>query len=237
VSPYNLRTFTAAEAEQEAQPVGSSAAAAGQVEQKQGQQGLEQAQVIDLTQEREDEGGQPSAKRLRMGKEAARSPASATARGSSQQGSQTAQQPSEAERRAAEAEGAPSLPTADGPRATLIVCPVSVMSNWATQLAEHCSGTLAGASSGRVWLAAVGAGRRRSDGLCAGGALTTGQPCQSRTACLSTHLFLWLMLSLPCFILPRCFACPPACPAALQCACTMGQTATSRRLSWLPTTW
>ncbi|KAG2423298.1 hypothetical protein HXX76_015447 [Chlamydomonas incerta] len=34
------------------------------------------------------------------------------------------------------------LPRADGPRGTLIVCPVSVMSNWAQQLQEHTAGNL-----------------------------------------------------------------------------------------------
>ena len=33
-------------------------------------------------------------------------------------------------------------PSVDGPRATLIVCPLSVLSNWQTQLEEHTAGNL-----------------------------------------------------------------------------------------------
>ena len=36
----------------------------------------------------------------------------------------------------------PKPPTADGPRATLIVCPLSVLSNWQTQIEEHTAGNL-----------------------------------------------------------------------------------------------
>lgn len=35
-----------------------------------------------------------------------------------------------------------SPPAADGPRATLIVCPLSVLSNWQMQLEEHTAGNL-----------------------------------------------------------------------------------------------
>ena len=44
---------------------------------------------------------------------------------------------SAAEQAAAAAEPAPSPPRAGGPAATLIVCPVSVISNWQTQVEEH----------------------------------------------------------------------------------------------------
>lgn len=33
-------------------------------------------------------------------------------------------------------------PSVNGPRATLIVCPLSVLSNWQTQLEEHTAGNL-----------------------------------------------------------------------------------------------
>ncbi len=36
----------------------------------------------------------------------------------------------------------PHPPSADGPRATLIVCPLSVLSNWQTQIEEHTAGNL-----------------------------------------------------------------------------------------------
>ena len=36
----------------------------------------------------------------------------------------------------------PQPPLADGPRATLIVCPLSVLSNWQTQIEEHTAGNL-----------------------------------------------------------------------------------------------
>ncbi len=42
----------------------------------------------------------------------------------------------------AEALPAPSPPAAGGPRGTLIVCPLSVLSNWGTQLEEHTDGSL-----------------------------------------------------------------------------------------------
>ena len=35
-----------------------------------------------------------------------------------------------------------SPPSRDGPKATLIVCPVSVLSNWEQQIAEHTDGSL-----------------------------------------------------------------------------------------------
>lgn len=44
------------------------------------------------------------------------------------------------------AEGPPRLPTAEGPRGTLIVCPLSVLSNWQQQILEHTAGNL------QVWL-------------------------------------------------------------------------------------
>ncbi|KAG2491123.1 hypothetical protein HYH03_010567 [Edaphochlamys debaryana] len=60
--------------------------------------------------------------------------------------------PSAAGARTAAAAAAPSAahvaalaagaPKADGPRGTLVVCPVSVLSNWATQLQEHTAGGL-----------------------------------------------------------------------------------------------
>lgn len=42
----------------------------------------------------------------------------------------------------AAAEPAPLQPVVGGPQGTLIVCPLSVLSNWQTQLGEHTSGTL-----------------------------------------------------------------------------------------------
>ena len=40
------------------------------------------------------------------------------------------------------AEGPPLLPVAGGPRGTLIVCPLSVLSNWQQQIQEHTAGNL-----------------------------------------------------------------------------------------------
>ena len=50
----------------------------------------------------------------------------------------------EAARRTLEAalEPPPAPPSAQGPRGTLIVCPLSVMSNWTSQLEEHTAGSL-----------------------------------------------------------------------------------------------
>jgi hypothetical protein len=42
----------------------------------------------------------------------------------------------------AAAEPAPSPPAAGGPKGTLIVCPLSVLSNWQTQIEEHTAGNL-----------------------------------------------------------------------------------------------
>ena len=57
---------------------------------------------------------------------------------------------------AAALEPPPTPPPADGPRCTLIVCPLSVMSNWVTQFEEHTAGNLqvgaaAGRGRGRNW--------------------------------------------------------------------------------------
>lgn len=62
----------------------------------------------------------------------------------------------EAVDRAEAVAAAPSLPAAGGPRATLVVCPLSVMSNWQMQLEEHTAGNLKGEWStcslySRVW--------------------------------------------------------------------------------------
>jgi SWI/SNF-related matrix-associated actin-dependent regulator of chromatin subfamily A3 len=43
---------------------------------------------------------------------------------------------------AAAAGAGSSPPAADGPRGTLIVCPLSVLSNWQTQIEEHTAGNL-----------------------------------------------------------------------------------------------
>ena len=57
---------------------------------------------------------------------------------------QAAVSKAEAARRTLEAalEPPPAPPTAQGPRGTLIVCPLSVMSNWTSQLEEHTAGSL-----------------------------------------------------------------------------------------------
>lgn len=44
---------------------------------------------------------------------------------------------------AAAAAAGDTPPAANGPRGTLIVCPLSVLSNWQTQLEEHTAGNLA----------------------------------------------------------------------------------------------
>jgi len=43
---------------------------------------------------------------------------------------------------AASLEGPACVPTLDGPRATLIICPPSVLSNWQTQVLDHTAGNL-----------------------------------------------------------------------------------------------
>lgn len=55
----------------------------------------------------------------------------------------------EAVDRAAAQEAPAAPPQAGGPKATLIVCPLSVMSNWAAQIEEHCAGNLSGRLRGR----------------------------------------------------------------------------------------
>ncbi|KAF6264805.1 SNF2 family N-terminal domain-containing protein [Scenedesmus sp. NREL 46B-D3] len=61
---------------------------------------------------------------------------------------------------AAAAGGGDSPPAADGPRGTLVVCPLSVLSNWQTQIEEHTAGNLQVAvyhgperNRSRAWLA------------------------------------------------------------------------------------
>ncbi len=55
---------------------------------------------------------------------------------------QSAEHLTEAAQLARAAEAPPTPPSADGPRATLIVCPLSVLSNWQMQLEEHTAGNL-----------------------------------------------------------------------------------------------
>ncbi len=57
---------------------------------------------------------------------------------------------------AAAAEELPaSPPEADGPRGTLLVCPLSVLSNWAAQLQDHTQEKLSVRSSAEMFEATV----------------------------------------------------------------------------------
>ena len=95
----------------------------------------------------EEEGGERPKKRQRKGKEKVWGAAA----GGKAAGSKAAggKKPSKLEAEAAEraaAEEPPAAPpAADGPRGTLIVCPLSVLSNWTMQLEEHTAGNLKGA--------------------------------------------------------------------------------------------
>ena len=106
----------------------------------------------------EGDGEPPPKKKQRKGKEplAAAAPAAAAAAsgskaagkgGGSSQGDKLA---TEAAERAAAQEAPPTPPAANGPRATLIVCPLSVVSNWEMQIQEHTAGGLSGGLSGRA---------------------------------------------------------------------------------------
>ena len=151
-----LNYFTASSADQP----GSSGAAGTAAE------GQQAAAAADGSEEGSEE--QRPKKRRRKGKEKVGEPAAGTTAAAAAAGGTTGggkggnalQQ--EAAQRAAAQELPPSLPAAGGPRGTLIVCPLSVVSNWQMQIEEHTGGNLSGG-----W-AAVHMLRRASPGA---------QPC------------------------------------------------------------
>jgi SWI/SNF-related matrix-associated actin-dependent regulator of chromatin subfamily A3 len=95
-------------------------------------------------------------KKQRRGKEplAAAAPAASAAASSGKAagkgggGSKGDKLAAEAAERAMAQEGPALPPAANGPRATLIVCPLPVVSNWEMQIQEHTSGGLSGGLSG-----------------------------------------------------------------------------------------
>ncbi len=98
---------------------------------------------------------------------------------------QAEKQAAEAAARAAEDEAPPTLPAAGGPRGTLIVCPLSVLSGWQMQLEEHTAGNLK-ASRGAVprcvvprWAVPRWAVPRWAAGIC---------PLRSEQACFESLL-------------------------------------------------
>ena len=145
----------------------------------------------DAAAEEEEQEERPK-KRQRKGKEKVGAKPAAKAAGPSQAPKTKAGKLAvEAAERAVAEEVPAAPPAASGPRGTLIVCPLSVMSNWQMQLEEHTQGKLSG---GR------GRGSRQRCG-----ARHTGGEVQGEadvTACL-------------------------AASGVLQCASTMGPTATA----------
>jgi SWI/SNF-related matrix-associated actin-dependent regulator of chromatin subfamily A3 len=77
------------------------------------------------------------------GAAAAAGAAGAAAAGASSQTQKAkAKAQAKAQQLAEAAEPPAKVPAADGPRGTLIVCPLSVLSNWQQQLEEHTAGNL-----------------------------------------------------------------------------------------------
>ncbi|GAB4821905.1 hypothetical protein N2152v2_008951 [Parachlorella kessleri] len=88
----------------------------------------------------EEEGGERPAKRQRKGKQAA-AKAKKEAKPKEPK-TKVGKLAAEAAALAAAQEAPATLPTASGPRGTLIVCPLSVLSSWQMQLEEHTRGSL-----------------------------------------------------------------------------------------------
>ncbi|KXZ51801.1 hypothetical protein GPECTOR_11g243 [Gonium pectorale] len=111
---------------------GAAAAAVGKGGKRKGRKGKrsEEEDVEDV----EDEDYAPKAKKRKTGAASSKGAAAAVGAGSTG--------PATTAALAAALSVRQEPPRADGPRATLIVCPVSVMSNWATQIAEHTAGNL-----------------------------------------------------------------------------------------------
>jgi len=127
-----LNYFTADDANQ---PSGSGAAGAA----AEGQQAAAAEGSEDGGEERRPNKRQRKGK-AKVGEQAAGTSAAAAAAG----GSKGGKLQQEAAERAAAEEPPPSLPAAGGPRGTLIVCPLSVVSNWQMQIEEHTAGNLSG---------------------------------------------------------------------------------------------
>ncbi|KAI7841955.1 hypothetical protein COHA_004482 [Chlorella ohadii] len=125
-----LNYFTADDANQ---PSGSGAAGAA----AEGQQAAAAEGSEDGGEERRPNKRQRKGK-AKVGEQAAGTSAAAAAAG----GSKGGKLQQEAAERAAAEEPPPSLPAAGGPRGTLIVCPLSVVSNWQMQIEEHTAGNL-----------------------------------------------------------------------------------------------
>ena len=105
----------------------------------------------------EGDGEAPPKKKQRRGKElqASAAPAAAAAGSGSKAaaksgsgGSKGDKLATDAAERAAAQEAPAVPPAANGPRATLIVCPLSVVSNWEMQIQEHTADGLSGGLSG-----------------------------------------------------------------------------------------
>lgn len=148
-----LNYFTPSSADQ---PGGSGAVGAAA-------EGQQVGAAADGSEEGSEE--QRPKKRQRKGKEKAGEPAAGTAAAAAAAGGTTGvgtggsalQQ--EAAQRAVAQELPPSLPAAGGPRGTLIVCPLSVVSNWQMQIEEHTAGNLSGGwpAVHTLWRASRGA--------------------------------------------------------------------------------
>ena len=203
-----LNYFTADVADQ---PGGSGAAGA-----------VAEAQRAAAVAERSKEGGEERRpnKRQRKGKEkvgeqpagtsAAAAGAAAGGKGGGKGQSKLQQ---EAQERAAAQEAPPSLPAAGGPRGTLIVCPLSVVSNWQMQIEEHTAGNLSGGWAEGGWCGWL---LRQADGEGGWSWAVRGSPCGCVDATACCHSCLEAI----CFSHSHSHSLP-------QCACTMAPTATS----------
>lgn len=105
--------------------------------------------------EQEDEGERPRKRQKRgakaaetRGKAKAKAGAAAGAGGQAEKKKKLGKLEQEAVDRAAAEEAPAAPPPSGGPKATLIACPLSVMSNWAAQIEEHCAGNLSGGAGG-----------------------------------------------------------------------------------------
>lgn len=132
------RFLTAAEAADQAGSSGGGAAAAGEGEAA-------------------DEGERPRKRQKKGGKGAEPKGKGRAKAGQVEKKKKLGKLDQEAADRAVTEEAPPAPPPAGGPKATLIVCPLSVMSNWAAQIEEHCAGNLSGGRGG-PWRGTKGRG-------------------------------------------------------------------------------
>ncbi|KAL4458507.1 hypothetical protein ABPG75_013372 [Micractinium tetrahymenae] len=125
--------FTAANAEatHQAGGSGSGAAAAAEEAEEEGD-----GQRPRKRQKKGSKGAEPK------GKGKAKAGEGAASGGQGEKKKKLGKLEQEAADRAAAEESPASPPPEGGPKATLIVCPLSVMSNWAAQIEEHCAGNL-----------------------------------------------------------------------------------------------